>query len=226
MGERPLPSHQDKRRRCNEARQRRDRGAGRRNLRERGAEDHPFFRLIEFARPLLFRGHPGYKPRMHNLTIRNATPGDIDACLTLESACFSPAEAACRENIAIRINEFPQGFLVAEAEGRIIGQVNSGATTKDDITDEAFKGLIGHDPQGRNIVVFSLAVLPEMQGRGLGATLMRRFTAESRQLGHQQILLLCKEGLVPFYSRLGFADRGLSASTHGGAIWHEMGLIL
>lgn len=162
----------------------------------------------------------------NTIAIRQAAPSDLEHCLVLEQACFPPAEAASRENIAIRLADFPQGFLVAEAGGRIVGQVNSGATHKDDISDEAFKGLIGHEPDGANIVVFSLAVLPEMRRGGLGAQLMREFIAGSRKRGHQQVLLLCKDALVPFYSRLGFADRGISASTHGGAVWHEMGLVL
>ncbi|MBU1003089.1 MAG: GNAT family N-acetyltransferase [Proteobacteria bacterium] len=160
------------------------------------------------------------------ITIRQAVPADLDACLEIELACFPASEAASRENIAIRIRDFPKGFYVAECRGSILGQVNSGATAKDDISDEAFKALVGHDPAGQNIVVFSLAVLSEQRGNGLGAQLMRHFISEARSQGRRQVLLLCKDALVPFYARLGFMDRGPSACTHGGAQWREMGLIL
>ncbi|BBD07672.1 GNAT family N-acetyltransferase [Desulfovibrio ferrophilus] len=162
----------------------------------------------------------------NNIIIRQATPADIDTCLALETVCFPASEAASRESISIRIEQFPEGFYVAENQGQIVGQINSGATSKDDISDEAFKALEGHDAAGSNIVVFSLAVLPDQQGNGLGAQLMRHFIKQSRQQGRQQVLLLCKDVLVPFYSRLGFDDRGLSACTHGGAQWREMGQVL
>ena len=47
-----------------------------------------------------------------------------------------------------------------------------------------------------------------------------------RTQGRKRVLLLCKEALTPFYARLGFVDRGPSASTHGGALWREMALAL
>lgn len=163
---------------------------------------------------------------MPDVVLRRVLNADLDPCLTLERACFPEAEAASRENIAVRIRDFPQGFLVAEAAGAVVGHVNSGATGKDDITDEAFKALIGHDPAGRNAVVFSLAVAPAMRGRGLGARLMRAFALDMRAQGRERVLLLCKTPLAPFYARLGFEDRGPSVSTHGGAAWREMALAL
>jgi ribosomal protein S18 acetylase RimI-like enzyme len=47
------------------------------------------------------------------------------------------------------------------------GILNSSATNKDDISDEALKQLIRHHPDGRNIVVFGLAVLPEYRKQGI-----------------------------------------------------------
>ena len=163
---------------------------------------------------------------MPDIHIRQVLPADLDACHRLEAACFPEAEAASRGNIAVRIERFAQGFQVAETDGRIVGHVNGGATNKDDITDEAFKALIGHEPGGRNAVVFSLAVDPASRRCGLGARLMDSFAEAMRDQGRERVLLLCKDVLVPFYSRLGFMDRGASASTHGGAAWREMALDL
>lgn len=159
---------------------------------------------------------------MTNTCIRVVTEQDVDACLEVETRSFPPAEAAGPESISVRASEFPQGFLVAEKNGQVVGQINSGATDKDDITDEAFKQLIGHDPEGESMVVFSLSVLPEYRKQGIAARLMREFIHASEKIGKKRVLLLCKKELVNFYARLGFADRGISASTHGGAVWHEM----
>lgn len=164
------------------------------------------------------------------ITIRHATLADLDACHHVESTCFPPDEAACRASIQTRIAEFPAGFIVAECEtdqGRtIIGMINSGATHQDDITDEDFKKLIGHDPGGANLVIFSVAVLPAYQGQGIAAQLLRAFIDQARTRGHARILLLCKTPLIAYYERFGFVHAGESTSTHGGAAWHEMVLML
>lgn len=154
--------------------------------------------------------------------IRTVRPADREACIRIETACFPPEEAADAQAIEKRIRTFPQGFLVAEYDGQVVGQINSGATDKQDITDEAFKQLIGHDANGRNMVIFSLSVHPDYQRRGIAGELLRAFIQSSREQERSAILLLCKSELVPYYQRFGFCDRGLSASEHGGTEWHEM----
>ncbi|EGB16653.1 GCN5-related N-acetyltransferase [Pseudodesulfovibrio mercurii] len=163
---------------------------------------------------------------MKALTIRHADMDDLPACHTIEANCFPPAEAAWASSLRNRIEIYPEGFLVAELEGRVVGQVNAGSTDKDDITDEEFKQLIGHDPDGRNIVIFSLSVHPDFQKRGIAGKLLANFIEHARDMGKSAIKLLCKEPLTSFYTRFGFTDDGLSRSTHGGVPWHAMTLIL
>jgi hypothetical protein len=79
--------------------------------------------------------------------IRQVLLDDLDQCAAIEAACYGP-EGATRERIAHRIASYPEGFLIAELEGSVIGFVNSGATDKDDISDETLKDLIGHTPAG------------------------------------------------------------------------------
>lgn len=163
---------------------------------------------------------------MNTILIRHVLPQDLDDCFSVETSAFPPEEAATRETIQLRMQAFPEGFLVAQIDGRVIGMLNSGVTDKDDISDEELKQLIGHHPDGRNMVVFALAVLPEYQKQGIARQLMARFVEEARQRGKENILLLCKQHLIPYYERLGFSHGGLSKSTHGGAEWHEMRLEL
>ena len=158
---------------------------------------------------------------MPELAIRQVTPDDLDRCFAIESACYGP-EGATRERIARRIDSYPQGFLVAQRDGDVVGFINSGSTDKDDISDEALKDLVGHDPAGRNIVIFSLAVLPQFQHQGIGRALMRQFIATATRLDKERILLLCRPELVAYYQHEGFLDRVESTSTHGGLRWHEM----
>ena len=163
---------------------------------------------------------------MKDLIIRNVTMDDLTACHTIEANCFPAPEAAWTTSLRTRIEEYPEGFLVAELNGRVVGQVNSGSTHKDDISDEEFKQLIGHDPDGRHIVIFSLSVHPQYQRRGIADRLMSEFISQAREMGKDSVKLLCKDTLIPYYARLGFLDDGLSASTHGGAAWHAMTLSL
>lgn len=163
---------------------------------------------------------------MSEILIRNVLPKDIDGCYLVETSGFPPEEAATKETIQRRIETFPQGFLVAEIDGRIVGMLNSAATNKEDISDEALKQLIGHDAGGGNMVVFALVVLPAFQKRGIARQLMSRFTYEARRLKKQKVLLLCKQHLIAYYQGMGFTHAGLSKSTHGNAEWHEMSLRL
>lgn len=153
-------------------------------------------------------------------------PEDLTACHTIEARSFPPCEAAWTTSLENRINYYPEGFLVAEYNGEIVAQVNSGSTSKDDITDEEFKQLIGHDPEGANIVIFSLSVLPEYRSKGIGGKLLSSFIDQSRALGKTKVMLLCKEELIGYYGSYGFKDCGISDSKHGGAVWHMMELSL
>jgi ribosomal protein S18 acetylase RimI-like enzyme len=168
--------------------------------------------------------------RMTAITIWHVTPADLDVCHRIEARCFPPDEAAPRDSLQTRIAQFPAGFLVAERDAdqnhEIVGMINSGATHRDDITDEALKKLIGHDPDGANLVIFSLAVLPDYRGQGIAHALLNTFIDEARDRGHRRILLLCKSPLIAYYERAGFVDVGRSGSTYGGATWHEMALTL
>ncbi|XPV77509.1 MAG: GNAT family N-acetyltransferase [Desulfovibrio sp.] len=163
---------------------------------------------------------------MSTCIIRQVCENDIDTCFEVESACFPIEEAASMESIKIRASCFPQGFYVAEMDGQVVGQVNSGATNKDDITDEEFKQLIGHDPDGSNWVIFSLSVHPDFQSAGIASLLMREYIDSAKKYGCETILLLCKEELVKFYERFGYENRGASSSSHGGSVWLEMALNL
>jgi ribosomal protein S18 acetylase RimI-like enzyme len=98
--------------------------------------------------------------------------------------------------------------------------------TRTTLPDEEFKQLIGHEADGRNIVVFSLAVLPDYQRRGIAAALMEQFVERSRALGKERVLLLCKSELIRYYEKLGFRYVAQSLSSHGGASLARDGLRL
>ena len=163
---------------------------------------------------------------MVDVTIRHVAAPDIQACYDIETECFSRAEAASIGKIKKRAAIFPKGFLIAQGDGKVVGFINSGATDKPDLADEEFKDMVGHDPDGKNMVILSIAVAPDFQGMDISRPLMEQFIDSSRILGKQNILLLCRENMIAYYRRFGYEDGGVSASTHGGGRWHEMHLNL
>jgi ribosomal protein S18 acetylase RimI-like enzyme len=162
---------------------------------------------------------------MIDVNIRQVNKYDVDGCYRTESACYT-SEGATREKILKRIMLFPEGFLIAESEGEIIGLINSASTDKEAITDEELKDMVGHVKDGENMVIFSLAVLPEFRGNGISKQLMARFIEVSKALKKEKVLLICKSELVSYYQNYGFLYGGKSKSKHGGFEWHEMYLLL
>lgn len=161
-----------------------------------------------------------------NTVIRHVTPADLDRCYAIETVAYEGDEAATREKIATRIATWPEGFIVVELEGVVAGFINSGAAFHVEMSDEAFKELIGHDPAGSQVVIMSVVVHPDYQGLGLAKRLMGEFIERMRVLGKTHIHLMCKERHIPLYAGFGFVYAKPSASDHGGMAWHEMVLVL
>ena len=150
---------------------------------------------------------------------------DLDAVTAVEAICFPLEEAADRDTFRVRLQQFPERFFVAECDGAVIGIVNGCASNLPLIEDRLFHKE-GHEPDGCNQMIFGLAVLPDYQRRGIGAMLMQRIIAFSRERGMKTVVLTCKAHKVAYYAKFGFVDLGVSASAHGGAQWFDMVLTL
>lgn len=155
-------------------------------------------------------------------TFRQAAPSDAARCFEIETSAYEGDEAATLAKIATRIAEYPQGFLILEAGGRILGFINSGCAFEVVMSDEAFKELIGHDPAAPNAVIMSVVVDPQEQGKGCSKLLMQEFIRRMSGMGKQTIHLMCKDRHVPLYEKLGYRYVRPSDSGHGGMAWHEM----
>ena len=155
-------------------------------------------------------------------TFRTAVPADTDRCFAIETTAYEGDEAATHEKIATRIAQYPEGFLIMELDGEIIGFINSGCAFDVVMSDEGFKELIGHDPAAPNVVIMSVVIDPALQGKGYASLLMRTFVERMAGLGKRTIHLMCKDRHVPLYERFGYRYVKPSASDHGGMAWHEM----
>ena len=154
--------------------------------------------------------------------IRNAQPSDAIRCFEIETDAYEGDEAATLEKIAKRIEVYPDGFLVLEVEGEVVGFVNCGCAYDVEMSDEEFKELVGHDADAPNVVIMSVVLDPAHQGKGLSRALMTEFAGRMRKMGKSAIYLMCKQHHVPLYQRFGYNYLRPSTSDHGGMTWHEM----
>ena len=56
------------------------------------------------------------------------------------------------------------------------------------------------------------------------SALLRQVKADAKAAGRKGIVLTCKDRLLGFYAQFGFVDEGISGSTHGDVVWHQMRL--
>ncbi len=159
------------------------------------------------------------------ITIRTATAADLAAVAAIEAACFPPAEAATAESFAARLAIFPQYFWLAEQEGVLIGFLNGAVIDTDVIADECYHDASCHRPQGQYQTVFGINTLPDYRKQGVGGLLLGAMIDTARAEGRKGCILTCKDYLKDYYASFGFACKGRSASTHGGAVWNDMILI-
>jgi len=159
---------------------------------------------------------------MNTLTFRQARPADVARCHHIEITSYEGDEAATEARIATRIAEYPEGFLVMELAGDIIGFINSGCAHEVVMSDEEFKQLVGHDAAAPNVIIMSVVIDPAHQGKGYATALMETFVQQMRERGKRTIHLMCKDRHVDLYKRFGYRYVRPSASDHGGMAWHEM----
>ena len=155
-------------------------------------------------------------------SFRAAREGDARRCFEMESAAYEDGEGATLDKITKRIRVYPEGFLVLEIEGQIIGFINSGCTNEVTLSDAEFKDLVGHEPDAPNVVIMSVVVDPLHQGQGLARALMEEFVRRMSAMNKSEIHLICKKDTIELYEKLGYRYVRPSAFAHGSTTWHEM----
>lgn len=155
---------------------------------------------------------------------RNITQREALQAAEIEQMCFPPNEACSRAHMLERIHTAQEQFLVAvdKKTGKIAGFLNGIATDESRFRDEFFTDARLHNPEGRNIMLLGLDVLPQYRMQGLGRALVITYLQREWQKGRQEVFLTCLQSKVEMYQKFGFTDLGLADSTWGGEAWHEM----
>ena len=102
--------------------------------------------------------------------------------------------------------------------------VNGFVTDMPDLTDEMYDDPHLHTPKGGWQMIFSVVTAPAHRHEGCASRVLRQVCADAKAAGRKGIVLTCKERLIGFYAQFGFVDEGVSVSTHGDVVWHQMRL--
>lgn len=155
---------------------------------------------------------------------RNIRPEEADQAIQIEQICFPPNEACSAKSMKERVANAPETFLVAvdKETGKIAGFLNGVATNEDAFRDEFFTDITLHDPNGKNIMLLGLDVLPEYRHQGLAREIMSRYVAREQEKGRKCLYLTCLDNKVEMYKKMGYTDNGISGSLWGGEEWHDM----
>ena len=161
---------------------------------------------------------------MQSIIIRNADINDLDAVTELEKRCFPVTEAADRKAFELRLGHYPECFWIIEKDRQVLCMINGMTTHEKDLCDEMYEGTKMYASDGKWLMLFGVATLPESQHQGLASKLMERVIAETKQQKRCGIVLTCKKELIPFYKKFGYVNEGVSDSVHGNAVWYQMRL--
>ena len=165
---------------------------------------------------------------MERFDFRSIRQEETNQAVKIEQICFPPNEACSREHMTERINGAPELFLVAvdTNTGLIAGFFNGIATNEEEFRDEFFTDITLHKPEGKNIMLLGLDVLPEYRMQGLARELVRRYVERERLNNRKKAILTCLDSKVEMYKKMGFIDDGIANSTWGGEAWHQMSLYI
>lgn len=156
------------------------------------------------------------------MEIRTAVPEDLPAIIQIEQECFPEAEAASPASLTARVAGYPGHFWVLLDGGTMVGFVNGLVTDEPDLRDEMYEDAALHDEHGAWQMIFGVDTIPAYRRQGCAGQLLRHVIAEAKAQGRRGVVLTCKEALVHYYAKFGFVDEGISQSTHGDVVWHQM----
>ena len=159
------------------------------------------------------------------MNIRYATMADLDDIASVESECFPVLEAATKEEFEQRIKYYGNHFWLMFDDDKLIAFVDGFVTDEADLTDEMYENASMHNENGAWQMIFGVNTLPEYRRCGYAKELIKKAILDAGKQNRKGLVLTCKESLVPYYSKFGFVDEGITdKSTHGNVLWHQMRL--
>ena len=160
------------------------------------------------------------------MQIRTATIDDLAAIAAVESECFPPAEAATADEFKDRLEHYANHFWLMFDNDKLIAFVDGFCTDNPNLTDEMYAKADMHNETGKWQMIFGVNTLPEYRNNGYAAELLNQAIKDATNQGRKGLVLTCKDKLIPYYSKFGFVNEGISESVHGNVTWYQMKLTL
>ncbi|WIA41274.1 hypothetical protein OEZ86_004878 [Tetradesmus obliquus] len=172
-----------------------------------------------------------YSQAVPSLFFRPPTLDDLDAIHDIEANSYPEDEAATYENLKFRIEQASGQFLVAikaasagdgsNSSDQLVGYVCGTCSSASSLTHES---MSSHEPGGSLLCIHSVAVAQQHRRHGIASRMLQLYLryVQGTTAGLQEVRLICKEQMIPLYSKAGFVLLGPSSVEHGQEQWHEM----
>ena len=140
-----------------------------------------------------------------SMVIRQMEFNDIKRLLAMQELCFPGMEPWEEAQLKSHLTIFPEGQLIAELDGEIIGSCSSliinfdeydDRHTWDDVTDEGY--ITNHNPDGYNMYGIEVMVHPGYRRMKVGQRLYEARKDLARELNLKSIIL---GGRIPNYHK-------------------------
>jgi predicted amidohydrolase/ribosomal protein S18 acetylase RimI-like enzyme len=143
------------------------------------------------------------------ILVRAMQERDFDAIIEMQQACFPGMRPWTKAQLQSHIAHFPEGQLVVEADGKVVGSASSLIVDFDAYEENhSFRDISGegtirnHDPDGRDLYGIEVMVHPEYRSMKIGARLYEARKQLCQRLGLKRMLIA---GRMPGYAAV--ADR-------------------
>lgn len=123
--------------------------------------------------------------------VRQMQPSDFDGIIAISRAIYPDSPSWSVDQLISHLDVFPEGQLVAELDGRLVGMAASLIVLWDDYAmDTSWREFTdngwfrNHDPsRGRTLYGAEVMVQPDVQGQGIGKKLYERRRELCQRLG-------------------------------------------
>ncbi|AZZ66810.1 GNAT family N-acetyltransferase [Lactobacillus johnsonii] len=142
------------------------------------------------------------------LNIRTVKMDDLDAIVELESSAFHMSEEMTRKDMIGRIENYPDTFLVAQVDGKVVGHVFGPVSKERYIKDELYFKNQPNNAQYHYQTILSLATNQEYRKQGIASALIEELCKIAQSQDRRAITLTCLPKLFHFYEKRGFINEG------------------
>ena len=142
------------------------------------------------------------------LNIRTVKMDDLDAIVKLESSAFHMSEEMTRKDMIGRIENYPDTFLVAQVDGKVVGHVFGPVSKERYIKDELYFKNQPNNAQYHYQTILSLATNQEYRKQGIASALIEELCKIAQSQDRRAITLTCLPKLFHFYEKRGFINEG------------------